>query len=500
MKKLLFLIFLIFSVVSFSQEKARERNLEVAIGIDEIVKFEYKFNTKIQIGNQKILSLIAVPAKREITFRGVMAGKTSVTIRDNTGDVKDTFIVNVSNDGKSQKVSELRALIGDIEGIEIYIKGGKVIVGGQIVVPSDFGRIMVVLGSYQDVLRLIELSPQTQRIIARKMQEEINKNNMKDVTVRIVNSDFWIEGVVNSKGKKEMAANIANQYLPDHIDSLGKQAGGKSYKENERYQIIEFISVNEKKDPEPPKKLIKVSSQFVELTKDYKKIFGFSWSPGLSSAGSISFGKTSEGGVTTTESGTLSGTISQLFPKLASAKNAGYARVIQSAMIITEENKPATISKSRSIPYAIGAGELQSSGSAVIKYTMTVNPSIGEKENVNLTGLKIDVSLPSSKPAGGGQPTTTDNSINTNIVVKSKESAAIGGIVQDSSQTAYDKNLPGGNVAGGDEGSQILFNLGRSKEYNTEKAQFVVFVTPEIIESASEGTESIRKKFRKRQR
>jgi pilus assembly protein CpaC len=486
-------------MVSLAQEKVRERNLEIAIGIDEIVKFEYKFNTKIQVGNQKILSLIAVPAKREITFRGVQAGKTSVTIRDNTGDIKDKFIVNVSNDGKSEKVSELRALIGDIEGIEIYIKGGKVIVGGQIVVPGDFGRIIIVLSGYQDVLKLVELSPQTQRIIARKMQEEINKNNMKDVTVRIVNSDFWLEGVVNSAGKKTMAKSIAEQYLPDHILSLGKQSGGKDYQEGIRYEIVEFISVNEKKDPEPPKKLIKVSSQFVELTKDYKKVFGFSWNPGLTSAGSISFGKTSEGGVTTNENGTLSGTISQLFPKLASAKNAGYARVIQSAMIITEENKNATISKSRVLPYSIGAGDLQTSGTATITYTMSVTPSIGDKENVNLTGLNIKVALPSGKSTDGQSPTTSDNSITTNLVVKSKESAAIGGVVQDSSQTAYDKNTPGGTVAG-EEGSQVLFNLARSKEYNTEKSQFVIFVTPEIIESAAEGTEKIRKKFRKRQR
>lgn len=499
MKNLLYLILFFNTCLAFSQDvDVRERNLEIAIGIDEIVKFEYKFNTKIQIGNKSLLSLIAVPAKREITFRGIKPGKTSVTIRDNTGDVKDKFIVNISNDGKSQKVSELRELIGNIEGINIYIKGGKVIVGGQIVVPSDYGRIMAVLSSYTDVLRLVELSPQTQRIIARKMQEEINKNNMKDVTVRIVNSDFWIEGVVNSEGKKLMAKTIAENYLPDHIESLGIQSGGKNYKEGKRYEIVEFISINEKKDPEPPKKLIKVSSQFVELTKDYQKVFGFAWNPSLSSSGAISFGKTSEGGVSTEESGTLSGTISQLFPKLSSAKNAGYARVIQSAMIITEENKNATISKSRVIPYAIGAGDLQSSGSATIKYTMSVTPSVGDKENVNLSGLSITIGLPAGT-SGGGQPTTTDNSINTNLVVKSKESAAIGGVVQNSSQTSYDKNFPGGNVTA-EEGSQVLFNLARSKEYNTEKAQFVVFVTPEIIESASAGTDSIRKKFRKRQR
>lgn len=499
MKQVLFFFIFMLSFHSFAQEGVKERNLDIAIGIDEVIKFDYKFNTKVQIGNQKLLSLIIAPSKQEITFRGVTAGKTSVTIRDAAGDIRDKFIVNVSSDGKSQVVSELRELIGDIEGIDIVIKGGKVVVEGKIIVPGDIGRIATVLGGYPDVMRLIELSPQTQRVIARKMQDEINKNNMKDVTVRIVNGDFWIEGVVNSEAKKTTADTIANQYLPDQLESLASQSGGRNFKAKEKYQIVNFLSVNEKKDPEPPKKLIKVSAQFVELTKDYQKVFGFAWTPGLSSSGSISFGKTTEGGVTTNESGTLSGTISQLFPKLASAKNAGYARVIQSGMIVVRDNDSGSINKSREIPYSIGAGDLQSSGSATISFKMSVKPSVGDKENVNLNNLNIEVTLPSGNTTEGN-PTSTSNSINTSLVVKSKESAVIGGIVQNSSKTAYDKNPPGGNQASDDASSQFLFNLGRSKEYNTEKAQFVIFVTPEIIESASDGTDAVRKKFRKRQR
>jgi pilus assembly protein CpaC len=44
-----------------------------------------------------------------------------------------------------------------------------------------------------------------------------------------------------------------------------------------------------------------------------------------------------------------------------------------------------------------------------------------------------------------------------------------------------------------------LFRLLRSKNYSTTKSQYVMFVTPEIIESASVGTEEIRKKFRRRE-
>ncbi|MCZ7391622.1 hypothetical protein, partial [Klebsiella pneumoniae] len=81
----------------------------------------------------------------------------------------------------------LKELLGDIEGLEIGLKGDTVFVGGQIVVPSDIGRVVVILDKYPDVLRLVELSPQTQIVIAKRMQDEIQNAGFKDVSVRVVN-------------------------------------------------------------------------------------------------------------------------------------------------------------------------------------------------------------------------------------------------------------------------------------------------------------------------
>lgn len=501
--KSLFIFGLFLSLSCFAQETApvEETPLEVAIGIDELVTFDYKFNTKILIGDESKLKLILSPAKQEITFRGVKPGKTSVTIRDSAGDIRDKYIVTVTSDGKSNIVRELRDLLGDIEGIEVGIKGGKVVLEGAIVVPGDIGRIATVLAAYPEVMPLVEMSNQTQRIIARKMQEEINRNNMKDVTVRVVNSDYWLEGTVNSEAKKGLATEIAQAYVPGTVQSLARAQGGERFQETQRGEFLNFISVNEKKDPEPPPKLIKVTTQFVELSKDYQKIFAFQWSPLMAQAGSISFGRTDQGGIDTKESGTLSGTISNLFPKLSSAKSAGYARVIQSGMVVTQEDQEASITKSRTLPIQVGSGEFAQASSTNIKFTMKVTPSVGEGENILLRGLNVDVSLPAGE--SGGNPTSTSNVVNTNLAVKSKESAVIGGIVQNTSNTAYDKNLPSGGTSGvaeGEEGSSVLFNLLRSKGYNTTKSQFVIFVTPELIQSAASGTEEIRRKFRKRQR
>lgn len=104
--------------------------------------------------------------------------------------------------------------------------------------------------------------------------------------------------------------------------------------------------------------MVKVTAQFVELSKGYNKIFGFKWAPLMGDdASSISVSLSGSGNLTTDSSNTLSATITSLFPKLLSAKGANYARVIQSGMVITRDQQQGTINKDTTIPFAIGSGD-----------------------------------------------------------------------------------------------------------------------------------------------
>ena len=164
-------------------------------------------------------------------------------------------------------------------------------------------------------------------------------------------------------------------------------------------------------------------------------------------------------------------------------------------MVITRDQKQASINKQTSTPYAVGTGEFTKAAEATVGLTLSVTPRILEQEKVELQ-LSFNVTL----QVGSDASIRTGNDINTNIVVKSKESAAMGGVVQNQSVTDYDKTDPAPiNANAGGQVASPLFRLLRSKNYTTSKTQFVMFVTPEVIESASTGTEEIRKKFRRRE-
>ena len=83
--------------------------------------------------------------------------------------------------------------------------------------------------------------------------------------------------------------------------------------------------------------------------------------------------------------------------------------------------------------------------------------------------------------------TTAHDSISTIVMMKSGETAAIGGLIQNTRTTGYGDGNPGANA---------IINLSRSKSFNKNKSQFVVFLTPEIIKSASEGSKKMKEKFR----
>lgn len=490
--------------MAFCQDKValEKKQIELLVGIDKIIKLNFTTERRsIRVGNSSVLEFSLVRYGnniQEIILKGIKPGPSSLDIRTSDGVPKLSYQVRVVANKDTKVVQELKEFLGEIEGLEIGIKGGKVYIDGEIIVPKDIGRITLVLSKYPDVLNFVEVSPQTKRIISTKMQEAIQKNGFRDVTVRVVNSNYWLEGIVTAADAQEgnrkflTIENIAKAYLPDNIQSLAS-AAGRFQNANQsfgRSLVQNFINISIQSKPPPLDKLIKITAQFVELTKSYSRVFGFKWNPLLAgTGGEISFGKGANGGVTTNSSNTLSGTISNLFPKLETAKSAGNARIIQSGMVIAKNSTVANISKTTERQLSLGSGEFSKNTTLRATFSLGIVPEILQGEQVNLDVQNLTISSIDQTNE------TVNNTLKTIVIVKSKESAVIGGIVQNKSQTEYDKGNPN-NISGG----QALFTFLRSKEYISQRNQYVMFITPEILESASQGTNDIKRKFRRRGR
>lgn len=488
-----------------SEKKLDTEEISIPVGIDKVIELDFSLSAQMNLGDSSLLRVEPDLRRNKITLIGLKAGNTSLTLRDAVGDEKKRYLISVTSDDLSKTVAELRDLIGDVEGIEIGIRGGRVYVGGQIVVPNDIKRVAAVLESFGNtsILRLIEMSPQTQLLIAQEMQDELLRNNFKNLTVRVINKAFWVEGTLGSQEEANVVREITKAFLPEKIEAVSSASVSATYPEG-RSAIVYFLSIDQKTQDEqnkqPIPKQVKISSQFVELKKDYSKIFGFKWAPLMSDDDSkIQIGEKQNGDVSTSSSGAFSAIISNLFPRLNSMKNAGYGRIINSGMAITKDKVQATVDRTTEIPFLTGgSGDYNRPAVANSGVTLTVTPTILEEENIN---LKVSFSVRMANPVGGGALSSTNNKVDTELIVKSGETAAIGGIMQSQDLTNYDRDDPAPVSSSGTQSPpRQLFGIMRSRSQNVSRNQYVVFITPEIIASASEGTTEIKNKFKKRGR
>jgi len=476
-----------------SEHNAEKTELLLVAGLQTVLDLNFKpcepIAECVKVVNSQLATVQYAKEKRQLIFTPIKKGETTISVRDENGDLRLILKVIVSDNNLARAAREIKDLLKDIEGIEIRILGNKIVVDGEIIVPSDLNRVYAVLGdgAYKDlVLNLVTISPIGQKILAKRIQDEIN--NPK-ITVRVLNGTFILEGSVESANDAKRAEQILLNLMPDKVD-FTVDVPNVQFKRPKKPPYINLIRVIEKKQSSPPK-IVRLTLSFVELTKSYGRTFGFSWAPGIDNGGTISFGQSTTGGVTSQSNGALAGTISNLLPKLRSAQEAGYARVLQEVVLLTQSGVKGTVKRLKKIPIPVldvktGNTTYQAADTGL---TLFVTPNVqGQDENV---ALKINFSFNALSGRLQTAPIIAVNTYEGTISVKSGDSAGVMNLVTNDIITDYNKDAPGQTA----QAANPLFSLVRSKAFAKNKSQFVIFITPQIVENASVGTDDMKKRY-----
>ena len=105
--------------------------------------------------------------------------------------------------------------------------------------------------------------------------------------------------------------------------------------------------------------------------------------------------------------------------------------------------------------------------------------------------LNMNFSVKAVTGSTDAGPLISQNEVQSIIVVRSGQSAAVGGLISNEQYSDYNK-LPKS------ASKNPIVSLYASKDFNKKQSQFVVFVTPIIKSSASAGSNKIKRKFRLR--
>lgn len=430
-----------------------------------------------------IADVLYSEAVDSLRFTPKREGLCTFTLKDiKSGKIVAEYRLDVRKSKLDAVVREMQSLLGDIEGINIKIVNNKVIVDGQILLPRDMNRIYSVVSQFGDqASSLVTLSPLAQKKIAEFISRDINN---PEIEVRAVNDKFILQGVANSEDEKNRAEIIAKTYVPALIVEKAEMDGAVKRPKPANDGVINLIVVKQAAPP-PPGKIVQLVVHYVELKKDYGKNFRFQFTPEIAdnSGVTIQSGSNTSGGVGTQ----IMATINNLIPKLNWAKTHGHARVLESTTMIVQDGKTGTINAYSDVPYTVTNDKGSSTQFKAVGIASKITPAIlGERSDSISMEINFKIDALIGQTSAG--PLTSTNQIETVIVVRSGQSAAIGGLIKSRSHTEY--NSPPEGV------KNPIISLYASRDFQRNQSQFVVFVTPIIKSSASSGAEKIKKKFR----
>lgn len=423
-----------------------------------------------------------------------------------SGRLLKVFNITVTKKDLIKKLRQLQVLIGATEGLTLRIVGDQIVADGKVLVPKEISRVDEVLKKVggADVLNLIELSPLTLEMFAKKIEEEINggKNRPRDVRTSVKNGRIFLEGIVDRKVDRDLAERICQTYFPERyrVGSKNTPPARLTFSDlpNECVMLVR-IRQPQPKEPDP---MISIRVDFVEMSREYTKGFNFRWAPGANfpqenNQNTITFN--SQLGEVIAN---FTGIVANLFPTLSTLARHGHARVLKSTILLVRD---AISSKSNSPPKAeleekinLSFTEIDSQGQPrVVPQEAVSKVSVFAKSAGNSINIDIVASATEILPTNiqNGPSNTQTNTIKTSLVVNDGESAALGGLITERRSVAIERQP--GSIDNSSSGFS-LFDIGKRNNFQDSKNQFVVFVTPKRLRSPSEGTEKLKRKFRLR--
>jgi len=414
-------------------------------------------------------------------FKPIREGFGTLVIYDKKNNKKVVeYRISVRKNTLDKVVIELKGMLADIDGIAIKIINNKVVIDGQVLTPKDLMRIKNVIRQFgEKVDSIVSVNPMAYSKICQFIMSDINN---PEIECRARHEKIILQGQVGSESEKVQAEIIAKIYMPPVYVDPSCSDGSIKCPKPMNDGVINMITVKEGA-PAPPKKLVQMNIHYVELKKDYSKSFRFEWAPKISDETGVKAATGDTGGGIVTS---LTAVVSNLLPKLNSAKTHGHARVLESTSFMVRDGEKGSISQTIDEPYSvIGQNGNQGTAFTPTGLKASITPTIsGDKSGT--VEMRLEFQVSQKVGVVNSNPVVSKNELITVIAVRDRQSAAVGGLIKNSTDTNYNR----------DPATAALFNALAAKGSARNQNQFVVFVTPKIITSASADSEKIKSKFK----
>ena len=394
----------------------------------------------VAITDDKVCDYLIRDSRREIYLNPRKQGSTKMTVWDATGKKRDEFHIQVQDITIDAIYNEAVQKFGDFKGIKIELNNGWVVLTGKIDSRHQYRQGPDFFSKYPQVENGVRLSEAVVETMIQQIEKEIG---IPGVRVRQVRSQLLLEGLVYSNEANKKAETIARLYAP---------------------AVVNLIEVRESSRRPGEDRLVQIDIHLMEIKKSALRSLGISWAPGATAR--------SEGPGIGGLLSSVVGTATNLLPKINLIRQSGGGRVLENPKLLVKSGESADFFSGVTIPFRTErAVEFKDAG-----VTIKASPIA----TANDIDMQIEVELSSIAP---GSENIDRNSLKTTVFCPVGKSVVLGGIVRNRDTKVFNKAPQNADSA--------LIALSLSKDFQSNKSEFLIIMTPQILEKPTPASEKL---------
>ncbi|MFC1850990.1 type II and III secretion system protein family protein [candidate division CSSED10-310 bacterium] len=155
--RLMAVVFVLFTILSTTTTLFAQTDTTITLILGEQKSIDVRNVKSVAIGDSTIADVKVVQESNEMLITGLSAGLTTLTIWDRAGR-KEIMNIRVIARDPNEIAKEVKALVGDIEGIIVRVVGDQVVLDGEVFRLKDMKRAETIAKLYKQVVNLLEFN------------------------------------------------------------------------------------------------------------------------------------------------------------------------------------------------------------------------------------------------------------------------------------------------------------------------------------------------------
>lgn len=426
-----------------------EESINLAVGQQRVLNLSGM--TRVAIGNDKIVDVKGL-SPSQLLITGIAVGQSEVTIFRGQNAIK--YAVTVTAADARQVLREVKKLLGDREGIEINAQGDRIMLEGYALTLDDMQRVEQITQMFPQVVKNnVRLDPSAKNMVAQQVNSALQRAGLRGAIATVVGGTVFLEGKVENEGDMKKADLV--------IKSIGEN-------------IQNLLTIGSTK-------MIVIDVEFMEVSTSSNDSVGITYPLNIRGQPSLTFNAQR----TIFPAGAPD--IMNFGGALTATTNFGFGfqfsdgitRSLAKPRLVAASGQKATFLAGGEIPLPVNTGL----GAVTVQFK-EYGVKLGMTPVADARAIHMDIDAEVSdidkSTVVNGIPAITNRKVKTNVSVRSGETIALSGLMQNVSGKNTTK-IPGlGNIP-------IIGELFKSREFLDRKTELVVFVTPRLIDPDDEA-------------